>query len=55
VAITLGNLGNVLGDLGDLAGARERQEPALQIFQAAYGPDHPHTRTTQRSLEAFGP
>jgi len=26
--------------LGDLAGARERQERALQIFQAAYGPDN---------------
>ena len=35
------NLGSVLRDLGDLAGARAAFERALTIDEAAYGPDHP--------------
>ncbi len=41
VAIDLNNLAGVLQDQGDLAGARERFERALEIDEAAYGPDHP--------------
>jgi tetratricopeptide (TPR) repeat protein len=40
VAITIGNLGIVLRQLGDLAGARAALERALAIDEAAYGPDH---------------
>jgi tetratricopeptide (TPR) repeat protein len=35
------NLGSVLRDLGDLAGARAHLERALRIDEAAYGPNHP--------------
>ena len=40
-AIRRNNLGRVLRDLGDLAGARTQYERALQISEAALGPDHP--------------
>ena len=35
-----GNLGHVLNDLGDLPGARAQLERALQITEAAFGPDN---------------
>ena len=41
VAILRSNLGHVLRDLGDLAGARGELERALAIVEAALGPDHP--------------
>jgi tetratricopeptide (TPR) repeat protein len=41
VAITANNLGRVLKDLGDLAGARAHYERALAIDEAAYGPNDP--------------
>jgi tetratricopeptide (TPR) repeat protein len=41
VARSLGNLGNVLQQLGELDAARAAQERALAVFEAAYGPDHP--------------
>ena len=41
MAIRVGNLGTVLYELGDLAGAKAAYERALQIDEAAYGPDHP--------------
>lgn len=41
VAIRVNNLGLVLQDLGDLAGARAHFERALAIAEKAYGPDHP--------------
>jgi len=41
VATKVNNLGSVLKDLGDLAGARQCCERALKIDEAAYGADHP--------------
>jgi len=41
VGIHRNNLGLVLRDLGDLAGARTQLEQALRISEAALGPDHP--------------
>ena len=41
MAIRHNNLGLVLADLGDLAGARTHLEQALEIGQATLGPDHP--------------
>ena len=41
IGIWRNNLGNVLRDLGDLAGARTQLEAALRISEAALGPDHP--------------
>ncbi len=41
VAIVINNLGNVLRDLGDLAGARTSLERALKIDEEAYGAEHP--------------
>ena len=41
VATAVTNLGRVLRDLGDLAGAKAHYERALRIGEAAYGPDHP--------------
>jgi tetratricopeptide (TPR) repeat protein len=41
VAIYVNNLGTVLKDLGNLAGARANFERALKIDESVYGPDHP--------------
>ena len=38
-------LGVVLQDLGDLEGARVQLERALEISEAALGPDHPTLAT----------
>lgn len=40
VATRLNNLGRVLQDLGDMAGARSCYDRALAIDEKAYGPDH---------------
>ncbi|HMB04628.1 MAG TPA: FxSxx-COOH system tetratricopeptide repeat protein, partial [Isosphaeraceae bacterium] len=50
VAITLGNLGLVAQEQGDLAEARRCQERALRIEEAAYGPDHPEVASTLTNL-----
>ena len=42
VAHRQNELGMVLWNLGDLAGARTRLERAIQIDQAATGPNHPN-------------
>ncbi len=42
VATIINNLGWVLQDLGDLAGAKAAFERALKIDEATYGPDHPN-------------
>jgi hypothetical protein len=44
------NLGLVLQDLADLAGARVQLERALVIDEAAYGPDHPTVATVRANL-----
>ena len=38
----------MLQDLGDLAGARTQFERALQISEAALGPDHPDVALAQQ-------
>jgi nucleoside phosphorylase/tetratricopeptide (TPR) repeat protein len=50
VAITLGNLGNVVRGQGDLAEARRLQEWALRLKQSAYGPNHPEVARTLVNL-----
>ena len=48
--MTLGNLGNVQQELGDLEAARSSQERALAIEEAAYGPEHPEVARTLGNL-----
>jgi tetratricopeptide (TPR) repeat protein len=50
VAIRVNNLGGVLLDLGDLAGAKTHYERAMAIDEAAYGPDHPEVATDVNNL-----
>ena len=40
----------MLRDLGDLPGARTQFERALQIGEAALGPDHPYIGTRRNNL-----
>jgi Tfp pilus assembly protein PilF len=44
------NLGLVLTDLGDLAGARTYHERSLEIDQATIGSDHPAMATRHNNL-----
>jgi hypothetical protein len=53
VAIRVNNLGSVIQDLRELAGARANFERALKIFKKFLGDDHPKTRLVQRHLEAL--
>jgi tetratricopeptide (TPR) repeat protein len=46
----LGNLGNILLELGDLAAAREAQERVLEIEEATFGPNHPEVAKTLSNL-----
>jgi tetratricopeptide (TPR) repeat protein len=48
------NLGYVLQDLGDHAGAKAAFERALRIFEHFLGPDHPSTRVVRGNLESLG-
>jgi tetratricopeptide (TPR) repeat protein len=41
VAADVGNIGSILSDQGDLAGALEYARRALAIDERVYGPDHP--------------
>ena len=43
-------LGRVLRDLGDLAGARRELERAVAIDEAVYGPDHPGVATDRSNF-----
>jgi hypothetical protein len=52
VAIRRNNLGSVLQDLGDLAGAKKQLERALAIGEAALGPDHPTVATYRSNLSS---
>ena len=45
----------LLQQLGDLDEARTAVERALRIFEAAYGPDHPNTRTAADNLRGEEP
>ena len=47
------NLGALLQDQGDLAGARPYYARALAIFEQVRGPQHPHTNIVQGNLDAL--
>jgi Tfp pilus assembly protein PilF len=51
-ATSLNNLGSLLWDQGDLAGARSYYERAFQVFQSGLGEVHPSTQVVRRNLEA---
>ena len=53
MALTLTNLGIAYGQLGDLAKKRKYVTRAVKIFDAAYGPDHPHAKFYQNVLNAM--
>ena len=50
VAMTLDNLGNAHGALGDAAKSRDLLERALAIFERAFGRDHPHAARCREKL-----
>ena len=55
VAITLVNLGNAYGDLGDAAKRRDLLERALKIKEAYFGEDHKEVAITLANLgNAYG-
>jgi hypothetical protein len=49
-ALSLNNLGSLLQDQGDLAGAGRYLEQALAIVEQALGPEHPNTCVVGRNL-----
>ena len=49
-ATRLNNLGLLLRDMGDLAGARTYLEQVLAIFEHVLGLDHPNTEAVRRNL-----
>jgi len=53
VAIQVNNLGLVLQDLGELAGARAAFERALRIFEKSLPPEHPYIRGVRGNLEVL--
>ena len=53
MAIFVNNLGEVLHDMGDLQGAKEYSEPALEILQNRLGKDHPDTKLVRKNLESL--
>jgi tetratricopeptide (TPR) repeat protein len=53
IAVYVCNLGLVLQELGDFAGARANYERAQKIFEKFLGDDHPSTRRVQRNLDAL--
>ena len=53
VAGVLTYLGNAYGQLGDSAKKRKYVTRAVKIFDAAYGPDHPHAKFYARVLNAM--
>ena len=54
-AITLTNLGNAYGDLGDASGQKALLERALAIFERHYGKNHPETAIILTNLgNAYG-
>jgi len=53
VARDVNNLGGVLQDLGDHAGAKAAYERALGIYERVFGPDHPSTKISRDNLESL--
>eukprot|EP00971_Amphidinium_carterae_P215872 4284962-Amphidinium_carterae.1 len=55
VAMTLTDLGNAYGALGDASKQRDHSERALPILKANYGPDHPNVAVSLMNLgNAYG-
>jgi Tfp pilus assembly protein PilF len=52
-ASTLNNLGGLLEEQGDLAGARPYFERAVAICERTLGPDHPTTRAIRANLASL--
>jgi hypothetical protein len=50
VASAVNNLGSVLEDMGDLAGAKACFERALRIFRQRLPPGHPDIRIVEENL-----
>jgi hypothetical protein len=50
VATVLNNLGRMLADLGDLAGARPHLERALAIDETTYGQGHPRVTSDRAAI-----
>lgn len=50
---SLGSLGNLLRDQGDLAAARGHYERALRISAGALGEDHSSTASVRANLNAL--
>ena len=46
-------LGGAHGQLGDAAKKRKCVTRAVKIFEAAYGPDHPHAKFYKNVLNAM--
>ena len=53
MAAVVNNLGLVLKDMDDLAGAKAHYKRALKIDEAAYGPDHPEVAADLTNLGAL--
>ncbi|PKB85619.1 MAG: hypothetical protein DSY78_03815 [Chloroflexi bacterium] len=53
IAIRLNNLGRLLGELGDLKGARDYLERAVDIASKSLGEEHPNTVLIRRNLESL--
>ena len=47
--VTLANLGNAYGTLGDAARQRDFLERALAVEERVYGPDHREVRARNRA------
>ena len=55
VAVTLTNLGNAYGSLGDYQRQKELLERAITIEEQHYGPNHPEVAITLTNLgNAYG-
>ncbi len=55
MATAVNNLGGVLREQGDLAGARAHFERALAILERSLGPDHPKTQLVRENLDGLPP
>ena len=53
MAIRVNNLGSVLQDLGNLAGAQAAYQRALAIFEKSLPPNHPNVKVVRGNLESL--
>ena len=50
-ALALNNLGRVLAQEGDFAGAKKHAELALKVLREKLGDEHPNTKITESNLK----